>query len=145
MHDNSEVEDLSFATLKYEDGAVALVTSSVIHHGEEQGIELQCADAKIAAPFSVAAEVSQRNGFPQQNTSLINEITEQYNSIPALPYEGHAGQINDLIDALIEKRPPAITGVDGKNTIELITAIYKAGFLKKTITLPIKPDDEFYS
>ncbi len=43
MHDNSEVEDLSLAMLEYQDGSLAQVTSSVIHHGEQQGIELQCA------------------------------------------------------------------------------------------------------
>ena len=53
MHDNSEVEDLSIAVLRYQDGGLAQVTSSVVHHGEEQGIELQCADAKISAPWDV--------------------------------------------------------------------------------------------
>jgi predicted dehydrogenase len=51
MHDNSEVEDLSFAILKYADGALAEVTASVIHHGGTQSIILQCEDAKIAAPL----------------------------------------------------------------------------------------------
>ncbi|MCL1995107.1 MAG: Gfo/Idh/MocA family oxidoreductase [Defluviitaleaceae bacterium] len=145
MHDNSEVEDLSFATLKYKDGAIAQVTSSVVHHGEEQGIELQCADAKISAPFSVAAELSRDNGFPTPNKELVDKITQKYNSIPSFKHEGHAGQIGDLLDAIKEGRRPAITGIDGKNTIELITAIYKSGFLKRTVELPIKPDDEFYT
>ena len=33
-HDNSEVEDISVAALRYRDGSMAQVTSSVIHHGE---------------------------------------------------------------------------------------------------------------
>ena len=55
MHDNAEVEDLSFSTLQYADGSVAQVTASVVHHGEEQGVELQCEKAKIAAPWSCYA------------------------------------------------------------------------------------------
>jgi len=145
MHDNSEVEDLSFATVKYEDGAVANITSSVIHHGEEQGIDLQCADAKISAPWSVKAELGRGNGFPSPNEELIEKIENFYMSLEPLEHEGHAGQIGELIDALIEKRKPAITGVDGKNTIELITAIYKAGFEKRTVRLPITEDDEYYT
>lgn len=36
MHDNAEVEDLSLACLHYEDGSLAQVTSSVVHHGENR-------------------------------------------------------------------------------------------------------------
>ena len=145
MHHNSEVEDLSFATLKYDDGAVASVTSSVVHHGEEQGIELQFEHAKIATPFAVAANVSADNGFPSVNTDLIDTITRMYDDTPALPHEAHAGQIGNLLYAILAGKKPAITGQDGENTIELITAIYKAGFLKQTVTLPITPDDAYYT
>lgn len=31
-----------------------------------------------------------------------------------------------------------ITGEDGRKTVELITAIYKAGFIKQIVTLPIE-------
>ncbi len=43
MHDNSEVEGLISCHVRIQDGSLAQVTSSVIHHGEQQGIELQCA------------------------------------------------------------------------------------------------------
>ena len=39
----------------------------------------------------------------------------------------------------------AITGEDGRRTIELITAIYKAGSTRQTVALPIAPDDPFYT
>ena len=145
MHDNSEVEDLSFATLKYADNALASITSSVVHHGEEQGIELQYEHAKVSSPFSVRAHVSKGNGFPDDNHQLIADITKMHDETPELPHEGHPAQVGDMIDALIDKRRPAIDGNDGKNTIELITAIYKAGFLKQTIQLPIQANDEYYT
>ena len=40
---------------------------------------------------------------------------------------------------------PAITGADGRRTIELITAIYKSGSTEKTVKLPIASDDPFYT
>lgn len=147
MHDNSEVEDLSFAALRYADGSVAEVTSSVVHHGEEQGIVLQCEKAKIAAPWSVAAEVSQPNGFPdpEHNTGLIRELEEAYNSMEDLKYEGHTGEIDNVLAALENGTRPMITGADGRKTVELITAIYKAGFQKRTVELPITAGDEYYT
>ena len=147
MHDNSEVEDLSFAALKYADGSVGEVTSSVVHHGEEQGIVLQCEDAKIAAPWSCIAEVTQPNGFPVQehNQELMKKLNEYYEQLPDLKYEGHTGEIDDVLIALENGTRPMITGTDGKKTVELITAIYKAGFEKRTVTLPIGPEDEYYT
>lgn len=147
MHDNSEVEDISFAALKYADGSIAEVTSSVVHHGEEQGLVLQCEKAKMSAPWSCIANVAKSNGFPypDPNTELMEKIEEYYKSIPDIPYQGHTGQIDAMLTALEEGVRPMITGMDGKRTVELITAIYKAGFEKKTVTLPIEKDDPYYT
>ena len=147
MHDNSEVEDLSIAVLRYQDGSLAQVTSSVVHHGEEQGIELQCADAKISAPWDVKAETSRPNGFPQEggNKELVNKIEEFYKSLPDLKYEGHTGQIEDVLNAIENNKKPLISGEDGRRTIELISAIYKAGCKKEIVKLPLSKDDDFYT
>ena len=145
MHDNSEVEDLSFAILKYGNGSIAEVTSSVVHHGEEQGVVLQFEKAKIATPFDCKANISSPNGFPENNRLLVDEIVNANEKIPKLTYVGHTGQFDNVLTALENNTSPHITGTDGKKTIELITAIYKAGFAKRTIELPIQKDDEFYT
>ena len=145
MHDNSEVEDLSFAILTYSDGSVASVTSSVVHHGEEQGIELHFEKAKIAAPFDCKASKSMPNGFPEDDFALVDEITKANETIPKLIYEGHTGQFDNVLTSLELGQSPQVTGIDGKMAVELITAIYKAGFEKRTIELPIKENDDFYT
>jgi len=145
MHDNSEVEDLSFGILKYGDGALGQVTSSVVHHGEQQGITLQCEKAKLASPFDVQAEISGGNGFPSTNHELIEEIKAKYNEIDNLTYYAHTAQVDDVLTALEQGTPPLITGVDGRKTIELISAIYKSGCEKRTVSLPLEPNDPFYT
>ena len=146
-HDNSEVEDLSLACLRYADGSVASVTSSVVHHGEEQGIVLQCEHAKLSAPWSVAAEVSQDNGFPRPegNRELKERLDAYYHSIPDLKYEGHTGEIDDVLTALERGGRPMITGEDGRKTVELISAIYKAGCTRSVVSLPIEKEDDYYT
>ena len=57
----------------------------------------------------------------------------------------HEGQIDDVLSALEEDREPFITGEDGRRTIELICAIYKAGSTKTTVNLPLAKDDPFYT
>ncbi len=143
-HDNAEVEDLSASILQYP-GALAQLTASVVHHGEEQQLVFQCEKAKLSAPFSCHASVSMGNGFPQRDEALEKAIEDFVAALPPVPYEGHTGQIHDVLQAIAENRPVAINGHDGRRTIELITSIYKAGSTRLPVSLPLKPDDPFYT
>ena len=143
-HENAEVEDLSVAVLTY-GRALAQLTSSVVHHGEEQAIVIQGRDARISQPWSVASQVAAPNGFPSgNNEELIAQIEALAAAHTPLAHIGHAGQIGDVISALAEGREPAVTGTDGRNAVELVTAIYRAAIERRTIDLPLASDDPYY-
>lgn len=143
-HDNAEVEDLSVSILRYH-GALAQLTASVVDHGEEQQLIFQCEKAKIAAPYSCYASVSKPNGFPTRNEELEGKIKAFVDALPPVPYEGHDGQLENILTALETDTLPAIGGEDGRRTIELITAVYKAGATGTTVALPLAKDDAFYT
>lgn len=143
-HDNAEVEDLSVSILQYP-GALAQLTASVVHHGEEQQLVFQCEKAKLAAPFSCYASLSMGNGFPQRNEALEKEIADFAAALPPIRYEGHTGQLENILTALEQNAPVAIGGEDGRRTIELITAVYKSGATGETVSLPLAADDPFYT
>jgi len=151
-HDNAEVEDISVAVLQYNNdmcarGALAQITSSVIHHGEEQQIVFQGEKARISWPWRVAANIGQPNGFPAggQNTELINQLNSKYENTAELACTLHKGQIDNVLSAIENGRRPMVTGEDGRNTLELITSIYKAGAEQRSVDLPIKKNDPFYT
>jgi predicted dehydrogenase len=152
-HENAEVEDISVAVMRYTkgvhtaEGALAQVTSSVIHHGEEQQLVFQGEKARISFPWRVAAHIAQPNGFPakERNEALIRELEDFYRTLPNLPYSGHTGQIDNVLTAIETGGQPLIGGQDGRLTIELITAIYKAGIERRTVELPVRKDDEYYT
>ena len=66
-------------------------------------------------------------------------------ALPPLRYEHHTGQLDNVLTAIEKGEKPAITGEDGRRTIELITAIYKAGSTRTPVDLPLKKDDPFYT
>ena len=147
-HGNSEVEDLSLAILRFPGGALGQITSSVVHHGQDQQIVFQAERAKIAMPWTVSAQAQQPNGFPQRDhdAATERELGDLYASLPALAYEGHTGQIDDVLTALETTdgtRHLLVDGRDGRTTIEIITAIYQAAITVQTVTLPLPPDDPF--
>ena len=144
-HDNAEVEDISVAVMQYSRGELAQVTSSVIHYGEQQAVKFQGEKAAVAVPWEVHAATSKSNGFPEQNLELEKEIQEFYDALPALEHEIHTGEIENFLNAVAKGERPFITGEDGRLTIELISAIYKAGFTGGTVVLPLKSDDPFYT
>jgi predicted dehydrogenase len=148
-HDNSEVEDLSVAVMRYPGGALAQVTSSVVHHGEHQQVIFQGEHARVSAPWSIDASVTAPNGFPIPNEELKNKLQTQYDGFEKLKFFGHTGQIENVVSAIengIENGSrPLVTPADGRLTIELITAIYKAGTEHREIRLPLTADDPFYT
>ncbi|MDR2807399.1 MAG: Gfo/Idh/MocA family oxidoreductase [Spirochaetaceae bacterium] len=145
-HNNAEVEDISVAILQYPQGTLAQITSSVVHHGEEQQIIFQGEKARVSVPWKVHASVAAPNGFPKQehDESLERKLNEFVNVAP-MPYTVHKGELENILTALEQKIPPFITGADGRNTLELISAIYKSGASSATVKLPLGKDDPFYT
>ncbi|MGF9946203.1 Gfo/Idh/MocA family oxidoreductase [Priestia megaterium] len=147
LHDNAEVEDLSIAVLRYGNGSLAQVTSSVVHHGEEQQLIFQGEKARVSVPWKVNAQIAKENGFPQEKNDedLENRIQEAFNQYPELLFEGHKGQINNFLMAINGNQKLLIDGTEGRKTLELITAIYKSANLGVNVKLPLLADDPFYT
>ncbi|MFS0714932.1 Gfo/Idh/MocA family oxidoreductase [Microbacterium sp. 2P01SA-2] len=145
QHDNSEVEDLSVAVLRYERG-LAQLTSSVVHHGEEQEIVIQGAKARVSQPWRVIAERADGGGFPTPggDPDLVAAIERVVAGRAPLAHTGHAGQIGDLLAAIRDGRAPQADGWDGRNAIEVVTAVYKAGIERTFVELPLAAGDPYY-
>jgi predicted dehydrogenase len=144
-HDNAEVEDLSIALLRFEGGALGQLTSSVVHHGEEQQLVFQAEAARISVPFRAYASTSMGNGFPVRNVELEERIAAFHDGIPEIAYESHAGQIDDVLRAIETGSAPLVQAEDGRRTLQVITGIYKSGTSRMAVSLPIGAGDDFYT
>lgn len=144
-HDNAEVEDLSIGMLRFANGSLGQVTSSVVHHGEEQQLIFQGAKARVSTPWKVKASNSTANGFPEPNLELESELQALYDNLPEVVYEGHAGQIDDVLTAIETGAPVLIDGISGRQTLELITALYKSASTGELVKLPLTNEDAFYT
>lgn len=144
-HDNAEVEDLSIGMLRYANGSLGQLTSSVVHHGEEQQLIFQGAKARVSTPWKVKASNSKANGFPEPNPELESQLQAFYDALPEVMHVGHAGQIDNVLTSIETGAPLLIDGNSGRQTLELITAIYKSASTGQLVKFPIGPEDAFYT
>jgi predicted dehydrogenase len=143
-HGNAEVEDLSLAIVRFASGALGQITSSVVHHGEDQQIVFQAEKAKIGMPWDVYASTQKANGFPERDQAAERALTDYYEGVPALADEGHTGQIGNVLSALESPGGRVlIDGHEGRKTLEIITAIYESAITGSRVALPLAPDDPF--
>ena len=144
-HENSEVEDFSTSVLTYADGRVGQITASLVHHGEEQQLVFQGEHAKVAVPWQVKAGRQKENGFPEENTALVEQIQNYYDELPPVSHEGHEGQIANFLSAIAGEEELMVDGAQGRRTVELISAIYQSGHTGSKVKLPLRPSDPFYT
>ena len=55
----------------------------------------------------------------------------------ATGFEGHRVLIQDLVDAIHEKRPPMIPGSEARNAVQLILAAYKSASAGRAINISL--------
>jgi predicted dehydrogenase len=144
-HENAQVEDLSIAICRYNNGSLAQITSSVVHHGEEQQLIFQGKKARVSVPWKLKASKSRANGFPEDDKNLETTLQQYYDEQPDVEYEGHSGQINDVLLVIVGKKDVLIDGLQGRKTLELITAIYQSSSLGETVKLPLDQKSPFYT
>lgn len=144
-HDNAEVEDISMAMLRFQEGALGMITSSVVHHGEEQQLIFQGKEARVSAPWKVVASTARNNGFPELNRELEHQIQKLADELPDVIHVGHAGQVENVLNAIETGSPLLVDGQSGRNTLELIVGIYKSASTGEKVVFPLGAEDAFYT
>jgi UDP-N-acetyl-2-amino-2-deoxyglucuronate dehydrogenase len=71
--------------------------------------------------------------------SWKREDTEFFDTIDATSYY-HRLQLEDFLRAILENRPPLVTGEEGRKTVELFTAIYRSNRDHRPVSFPLTPE-----
>jgi predicted dehydrogenase len=71
--------------------------------------------------------------FQQEDRDLFHRID------PVGHY--HGLQIQDFLRAVVEDRPPAVTGEDGRRVVAMFTAIYRSQRERRPIEFPLSPEE----
>jgi predicted dehydrogenase len=150
-HGNAEVEDLALGIVRFNRGAAAgglgELLGSTVHHGEGQRLLFQTERAGLAFPFQITASRAKASGAPENDPETVAELTALCDRFPPLAAEGFEGQIRDFV-SLIETgaaSPLLPDGKSGRAAVEVVMALYKSAATKRSVSLPLLPDDPFYT
>jgi predicted dehydrogenase len=145
-HERIAVEDDLVATLRFENGALGVIEAStavypgylkrIEIHGSEGSAVMEEEDIKVwdfARPQKRDEEIKRRMAEHKSTGGGASDPA-------AIGHHGHARQFQDMLDAIKKNRPPAVDGYEGRRSIEIILAIYKAAETGKVVKLPLKAD-----
>lgn len=157
-HPYIEVEDTAVALLKFKNGGLGniLVSNSQnpalygnVHvHGEngvsigvqtDGGVMFIAGMSSILEPprLDMWTVAEDREDWERWN----EEDAEFFSSVNPMEHY-HQVQIADFLDAIREDREPAITGREGRITVEMFTAIYRSARDQKPVTFPVQADPD---
>lgn len=140
-----ETEDVSLALVRFASGAVATVVNSVLSPREESYLRFDFADA--------TAEVRHLYGYgngdwtytPAPHAAADTARIATWTRPDGDTASSHTAQLPYLLDAMERGERPPASGRAGRETLELVTALYRSAFTG----LPVRrdqlgPDDPFY-
>ena len=133
-----EVEDLAVAALRFENGALGIIQgSTAIYPGLPSRLEVHGTNGTAI----IEGEVLKRWSIVGDEEVVSEEAKEGLGSWarPELaPATNHAALIKDFAEAILEDREPYVDGVEGRKSLEVITAIYRSGRDDRMIEFPLK-------
>lgn len=152
-HPYIEVEDTAMAIVKFKNGGIGniLVSNSQnpalygkVHVYGENGASIGVqtdGGAMFIAGVSTITEPPYNDlwtvaGEEEKRAEWQKSDCDFFNSVDSMYYY-HQLQIEDFLNAIINKTKPLIDGQDGRKTVELIEAIYRSTKENKVIKFPL--------
>ncbi|MFW5995034.1 MAG: Gfo/Idh/MocA family protein [Spirochaetia bacterium] len=148
---NMEVEDVSSALVKFRNGAMGTVLTSVLSPRQETYLRLdfEHATAETAGLYSVSNDNWRFDRgvlLPDDADPDKDPLVQRWKALDRDETGSHPAQISRLLSEMDEGLRPGTSTEGVRPTLEFITALYKSAFTGETVHAgDIRPGDPFYT
>lgn len=139
-----EVEDTSVASVRFEDGALATLLSTVLSH--HQATKLQVVTERATLDLdTLYAPLLEEWSVRRADEAGESQVVKDWAN-PEPPVPAHRAQLANLIEHWGTSQKPELAAEEARSTLEFLTALYKSSAVGKPIGRgEIVAGDPFYS
>ena len=145
-HQRIAVEDVALATVAFANGALGVIeASTAVYPGYLKRIEIH--GSQGSAMMEEEDIVKWDFAKPAKRDAAIHRAMASRKSggggasdPKAIGHHGHARQFQDVLGAIKKGTRPLVDGPEGRRSVELILAIYKAAETGRAVRLPLSAD-----
>ncbi len=139
-----EVENVSMASVRFADGAMANFSNSLLSPRQESYLRLDFthASVELRSLYSYRNQDWRYSTYP--DSPYLDRVPVWGRMPPEVP-AAHVTQVGAFLDSLARQERPEVSGADVRGTIEFLTAFYKSAQLGRPVARgSIQPDDAYY-
>ena len=145
-HERIAVEDVAMATLRFENGALGIIeASTAIYPGYLKRIEIHGSGGSAIMEEEDLIKWDFAKKAPR-DAAIHEKMSQQISGgggaadPAAIGHHGHTRQFQDVLKAIKKGTRPAVDGAEGRRSVEIILAIYKAAETGRAVKLPLASD-----
>jgi predicted dehydrogenase len=144
LNHQMEVEDVSVATVRFKNGALASVINSAISPRQETVLRLDHERATVEAKYLYRHNTADWTYTAPDNAEWAAEIERL--AVPAEEYQSsHSVQLAHLLDSMASGERPLVSGDEARRTIEFTSCLYKSAATGQPVKRgSLTLDDPFY-
>lgn len=141
----TETEDVSMASVRFANGTMASIVNSVLSPREESYLRFDFTDATVELTHLYGYQNSDWRYTPAPHAAEDTARVCAWRKPDTDVRSSHTAQLAVLLDAMERGERPPVSGREGRETLELVTALYRSAFTGLPVTRDqLGPDDPFY-
>jgi len=120
-----EVEDLAVSILRFRSGALGYIVGSVSIKPQETCLNIYGSEGAVCVRDGRVTVWTVKDVKPPSGEEMKTSLT------------GHNAVVEDFLSAIVEDREPMVTGEEGRKSLEIVLAIYRASMKEGKVVFPL--------
>ncbi|POZ89974.1 Gfo/Idh/MocA family protein [Petrotoga halophila] len=124
-----EVEDILTGTVKFKNGALGLIeANTAAYPGLYTRLDVY-GEKGLVVIVDEKIDTWKTDQYTFERKESEKQISGQ--SSPEIDYYLHQRQLKNIIESILENKKPMVTGIDARNTLSVVLALYESSRTKR--------------